>query len=140
MSTPAVTVDLLKSGSSRKGNQQPALIIQAVQRNLLGHELVFALPNVRIMDTTIDGTKGSASWLVIEAFALRAFVGDDVIKIVRECRLVGIGIDRQAAPGTKQAFKVGTVGKSPRGSRFVDRMVRAICQAGAAINAVLSDH
>jgi hypothetical protein len=76
----------------------------------------------------------------VEAGALGAFVGSDVIHIhaVWFLRLSCIGSDTGISSFVL-SYDLGAVGKTPFGAAFVDGIIRAFRLAGAAINAFIRD-
>src|SRR5437867_3519310 len=86
----------------------------------LGEELLLALGIIRIRDAAVDGTHGGALLLVEKADALRALLRDDVINVL----LKG---------GLTLAVRL------PRRAALVDRRVRALGLAGAAVDALGRD-
>ena len=59
----------------------------------LSQEGVLFLAEVRIIHAAVDRTNRSALRLIVEAYALGAFVGDDIVNVHSAGSLSGIRID-----------------------------------------------
>src|SRR5262245_63382333 len=87
----------------------------------LGNQLFLGLGVIRVGDAAVDRADCRALFLVEEAHALGAFLGDDVIDVLR-----------------KRWLAIAAV--LPLGAALVDRRVRALGLARAAVDALLGDH
>src|SRR5262245_196059 len=87
----------------------------------LGNQLILCLGVVWIGHAAVDRADRRALFLVEEAHALGAFRGDDVIDVLGERRLAVAAV-------------------LPLGAALVDRRVRALGLACAAVDALLGDH
>jgi hypothetical protein len=75
----------------------------------------------------------------MEALALGAFIGNDIISIDTDWRITLVGVDGGSVEEGKRSFNAGAVGDRPFHTAFIDRIIWAFGFAGAAIDAFFCD-
>jgi hypothetical protein len=94
---------------------------------------------LRIRNTAVDGANGSTLWLLVETYTFRAFVGNDIIKLVRDGRLWRF----TAHYRTIAEINFGQLGAPtprPFNTTFIDGCVGALGFAGTTVDALVGDH
>ena len=110
-----------------------------MQEGLLLEERLLRFHVVLVGHTAVYGADFGALRLVVEAFAFRAFIGDDVVK-VKAHRLLGFACFGLHAGGRNEgAFEGRSVAKTPFHSAFVDGVVGAFGLASPAIDAFVGN-
>jgi hypothetical protein len=110
-----------------------------MQCRFFGQKLLVGLFKVLVGHTAVNRANGGALGLVVKAFALGAFIGNDKIHIhAAGClRVRGIGF-KAGAEAFEHACQGGSIGKAPLGAAFVYSVIGAFRLAGPAVYALIS--
>jgi hypothetical protein len=92
---------------------------------------------VGIRNTTIYGANGGTLGFFVEAHTLRAFVGGDVIDLIADRFLYGIGVYLPTIGEYHPALKGSAVAVAPFIGTLVNRGIRAFGFAGPAIDTLV---
>jgi hypothetical protein len=90
-----------------------------------------------IIHATIHRADRSALRLVVEPNTFRTLVWDDVIEVWAHRLLLLVRIHSTRNGVGDRAFQDGSICKRPQSAAFVNRVVRALWLAGAAVDALV---
>ncbi len=110
-----------------------------MEEGLSVEQRFLALDMVIVGDATINRAYGGTLRFLMETLALGAFARNDIVDIVRDRRLRGLGINCFARRQYHLAPKRGTVLVAPVIGTLVNRGVWAFRLAGAAVDAFVGD-
>jgi len=105
-----------------------------MQPVLFGEELFHGLPIHFVGNAAVDGADGSALGFFVEALALGAFIGNDVVSIDTDWGVALTGIDGGTVEEGKGSFDAAAVGDRPFHATFVDGIVRTLGLTGTTVD------
>lgn len=106
---------------------------------LLGKELLLGFAVVGIVHAAVDRTYGGTLRFIVKAHAFGTFIAYYII-CIHSNRLLGRISLVFAAGSMYSAFKVGSIGKAPFGTSFINGIVGALRFASATVYAFIGNH
>jgi hypothetical protein len=92
-----------------------------------------------IRNAAINRANSGALGLFMEALALGALVGNNIVSINADRRILGVSINYRSVEKRKSTFNGGSVGHSPLYPTFINGIVRTLGLTGTAVDTFISN-